>query len=74
MKNKNNMAVNTADATKTPLLDEPLTFGLILRGMPEEIQEMKNFLEQSQLTVVYKHISYAKLYISDHRGCLNGEE
>ena len=74
MNNKKNMAVNTANATEIPLLNEPLTFALVLRGLPKEIQALKVFLEQSPLTVVYKHISYGKLYISDHKGVLNGKD
>ena len=60
---KNNQS-NKNKAVENPLLDEPLTFGLILRGLPEEIQELKDFLEESSLTVVYKHLSYGKLFIT----------
>jgi len=63
-KQKNFMAVNSAEAVENPLLNEPLTFGVILRGLPGEIQELKDFLEQSPLTIIYKHISYGKLYIT----------
>ncbi len=63
-KNQNHMAVNSAEAVENPLLNEPLTFGIVLRGLPEEIQELKDFLEQSSLTVIYKHISYGKLFIT----------
>lgn len=64
-KNKNNMAVNSAEDVDNPLLNEPLTFGIILRGLPSEIQELKDFLAQSPLTIIYKHITYGKLYISE---------
>jgi len=74
MKNNqtNNMAVNTAKADENPLLNEPLTFGIVLRGLPKEIQELKDFLEQSSLTVVYKHLTYGKLYITQEG--LNGKK
>ncbi|EMR73728.1 hypothetical protein MBGDN05_00822 [Thermoplasmatales archaeon SCGC AB-539-N05] len=56
--------INTAEATENPLLDEPLTFGLILRGLPQEIQELKDFLGQSPLSIIYKQVSYGKLFIT----------
>lgn len=56
--------INTAEAAEKIVLDEPLTFGLILRGLPQEIQELKNFLGQSPLTIIYKQVSYGKLFIT----------
>ena len=73
MKNKK-ITVNTDDAAGIPFLNEPLTFGLILRGLPKEIQTLNDFLDQSPLTIVYKHVTYGKLYISDHKGGLNGKK
>lgn len=62
-----NMAVDTAEAAENTLLDEPLTFGLILRGLPGEIQELKDFLEKSSLVLIYKATSYGHLYIVSHK-------
>ena len=65
--NQKYMAVNTAKAAENPLLNEPLTFGVILRGLPREIQELKDFLEQSSLILIYKTTSYGHLYIVQHK-------
>ncbi len=46
------------------LLDEPLTIALVLRGSAEDIQELKSFLSQSDLKLIYKTVSYGKLYIT----------
>jgi len=70
-KEEKSKAVDTAEAVKSPLFDEPLTFGIVLRGLPQEIQELKDFLEQSSLTIIYKHISYGKLFITTNKEGLN---
>lgn len=70
---QNQMAVNSAEAAENPLLNEPLTFGLILRGLPREIQELKDFLDQSSLVIIYKATSYGHLYIVSHKEGSNGK-
>jgi len=49
----------------TPLKNDPLTMGIVLRGLPNDIQLLLEYIEKSNLTIVYKNISYGKLYISD---------
>lgn len=49
------------------ILDEPLTIALVLRGTAEDIQELKTYLEQSDLQLIYKTVSYGKLYIIDKK-------
>lgn len=65
--NQKYMAVDTAKAAENPLLNEPLIFGSIVRGLPKEIQELKDFLEQSSLVLIYKTTSYGHLYIVQHK-------
>ena len=46
------------------LLDEPLTIALVLRGNAETIQELKSFISQSDLELIYKTLGYGHLYIT----------
>lgn len=48
--------------------NEPLILGIVLRGIPQDIQKLKIFLETSSLTIVYKTLSYGHLYITSEPG------
>jgi len=59
------MVVNSTKAANNTLLNEPVTHGIILRGLPKDVQKLNDFLEQSSLTVIYKRTTYGKLFITD---------
>jgi len=61
----NNENISKIDAVETPLKNEPLTYGVVVRGIPEHIQGLLDFLEHSDLKTIYKHASYGKMYITD---------
>lgn len=60
---KNNIEKSDA-SDELGFLDEPLTIALVLKGSAEAIQELKSFLTQSELKLIYKTVSFGHLYIT----------
>ena len=68
IKYKNKALKGNADAGENEffsrLPDEPLTIGLVSRGEPEAAKLLLEYLSNSDLTIIYKRLSYDRLYIS----------
>jgi len=45
---------------------EPFVIGIVLRGHVEDLNQLKDFLQTSNFSIIYKRLSYDKLYITDH--------
>ncbi|OYT27978.1 hypothetical protein B6U98_05840 [Thermoplasmatales archaeon ex4572_165] len=70
MKNSiNNKAlIENADAAVNEIFSrlptEHLTIGVVSRGDPEATKHLLEYLTNSDLEIIYKRLSYDKLYIS----------
>jgi len=71
-KSKNSGALekgaDAGDFSTNIISDEALVLGLVLRGIPPDIQKLKSYLEKSSLTLIYKTLSYGHLYITTKPG------
>jgi hypothetical protein len=57
----------TPDDDTNAFLNEPLTFAIVLRGSPKDVQYLKELLETTGLQIIYKTISYGELFIVKER-------
>ena len=48
-------------------IGEPLIIGLVASGHPSSIGKLKRYLNKSELSVIYKRISYGHLFIVDEK-------
>lgn len=52
------------DSCEKNLLGEPVVFGLVVKGNMNDIQHVKQLLNDAGVEIVYKTLSYAPLYIT----------
>jgi len=57
------MENNKPNKIKTSLEKTPVTYGIVLRGLPADLQELLEYIEQSKIAKIYEHASYGKLYV-----------
>ena len=55
------------DIEKNDVLKEPMTMAIVLKGSAGDISALKHYLTKSNLTVIYKTISYGHLYITSEK-------
>jgi len=68
MKKNNNNNNQKFEAGNFPLKTQPIVLGIVLRDTPSKLQKLFDFLETTEISVIYKKTSYGKLYIASNKG------
>ena len=64
---KRDLIMREGDIEKQDILKEPMTMALVIKGNAGDISSLKQYLARSNLTIIYKTISYGHLYITSEK-------